>query len=216
VIAVAVIAVPLSLLGGPAPATRPPVTATRHHPVDTYGMPSTIKARPYPVTKGKGILPPGTPLPVADIHRRASATREVIFALATVSSQDGSVGTGYPAISTDAGRSWRIDGPASSGGPAAGASAVSDVGAMSPETAYTWGAFGNFVEVTMDAGRHWWVSAFGAGVCSVTRHDGLLQARAFGLQPGPGGTTETFLYVSRNRGLTWTLQGRLGNNPRCG
>jgi len=215
-IAVAVIAVPLSFLGGAAPATRPPVAATGLHPAAAPGMPSTIQARPDPTVKVDGILQPGTPVPVADIDVQAGANRETIFGLASVDSHDGSLGSTYPVISTDAGHSWRIDGPVFSSGPAAGAAAVSAVGTISPGTVYDWGAFGNFVEVTMDAGRHWWVSTFGAGVCSVTLHDGLLQARAFGLQPGPGGELETFLYVSRNRGLTWTLQGRLGSNPRCG
>jgi hypothetical protein len=214
-IAAAAIAVPLSLGGGATSATRPPVAATRHHPAAASGMPSTIQARPDPTAKGDGILQPGTPVPAADIDDRASATREMIFGLAAVNYQ-GSPGSTYPAISTDAGHSWRIDGPLFSSGPAAGASATSAIGTISPETAYAWGPFGNFVKVTADAGRHWSVSTFGAGVCSVSEHDGLLQARAFGLQPGPGGEIETFLYVSRNRGLTWTLQGRLGSNPRCG
>jgi hypothetical protein len=84
-IAIAAIAVPLSLGGRAAPVPlgpRPSATASaaRHHPAATYGMPSMLRAFPAPVTKGTGILKPGTPVPAAEIFSRADPMRSVVDA----------------------------------------------------------------------------------------------------------------------------------------
>lgn len=114
----------------------------------------------------------------------------------------------YPAISTDSGAIWRIDGPRFYVAAAQAPNATSSVGALGPRGAYFWGQSGNFVKVTTDEGVHWWVTGFAAGVYKVSRTRGILRTVALGNQL-PGGSFQAFLYVSANSGMTWNLRGQL-------
>lgn len=119
------------------------------------GLPVTIRAIPFNRSQpGPGAVQPGTPVPTADIGLRAAAASRLVFGLARVAGQ-GRWDT-YPAISTDGGRHWRIDGPRFHYPAAQGGGAVSGIGARAPGLAYVWGHGGNAVRVTTDAGRHWW------------------------------------------------------------
>jgi len=133
----------------------------------------------------------------------------VIFGLAD---QGGLLGETYPAISTDSGKHWRIDGPRFDYAAATGPSTTTSIGTRGPEMAWAWGDGGNFVKVTTDGGRLWWSADFPAGVYSVTWRQGHLQVRALGDQTA-GGQFPTFLYISPDNGRTWNLLSRLGNVP---
>jgi hypothetical protein len=54
----------------------------------------------------------------------------------------------YPAISRDAGRTWRVDGPCFYYSAAQGPNVTSAIGARAPGSAYAWGAGGNVVKAT--------------------------------------------------------------------
>jgi hypothetical protein len=124
----------------------------------------------------------------------------VIFALTEKGRLQGTV---YPAISTDSGKQWRIDGPVFYYANATdGAGATTSLGAGAPDFAYAWGENGNFVKVTADGGGQWWETSFGYGVKSVKMTHGALSARAYGSK----GLT-TFVYASVDHGRTWVFKG---------
>lgn len=57
---------------------------------------------------------------------------------------------------------------------------------------FFWGRGGNFVKVTTDAGRHWWVTGFAAGVVLVTASHGTLRTVSLGNQV-QGGDVQAFV-----------------------
>jgi hypothetical protein len=189
----------------------PTASARAHHgglPASDR-MPGTIRAALLRATSGPGILQPGDPVSAADIGPRADATHHVIFGLADCGKLFGET---YPAISADAGKHWRIDGPRFAYAAAQGAGTTTSIGARTRDIAYAWGDGGNFVKVTTDGGRRWWSADFPAGVHSASWRNGRLAVRALGPQTADG-QFETFLYVSPDDGRTWNLQRKLADVP---
>jgi hypothetical protein len=169
----------------------PPATVAK-----PKGMPGIIKAsvadsRPVP---GRVYFPPGTPVSAADIGTRAAGSGAVVYGLANRRAYMGSV---WPVISTDGGLHWQIDGPAFAFAGAAGPSVTDRIGARGAGMAWAWGTAGNFVKVTTDGGKHWYLADFPAGVKSVRWQAGHLTALAYwnGLH--------VFRYVSPDNGRTW-------------
>lgn len=150
-------------------------------------------------------------MPAAGIGLRAAATSRLVFSIAGVTGQGGP--DVYPAISTDGGRDWRIDGPRFQSTGAQGAGVVSGIGARAPAFAYVWGNGGDAVRVTTDAGHHWWVANFPGGVHSVYWSHGQLNTQALG-NALPGGRFPACLYVSPDQGRTWTFRHQLGTVSR--
>jgi len=122
----------------------------------------------------------------------------------------GLMGATYPAISTDGGAIWRIDGPRFYVAAAQAPNVTSSVGALGPHGAYFWGQGGNFVKITTDEGVHWWTTGFAAGVYKVSAARGTLRTIALGNQV-QGGAFQAFLYVSTDSGRTWNFHGNLRN-----
>ncbi len=185
------------IVGASAPPTPSPAAKT------SALLPSVIKAKPLVTNAPSGgvaWLAPGTVVSATELSEKTPATAQIHFALAN---QGNLSSEAYPAISTDGGRTWRIDGPLFWYAAAQGAAAVGSVGAAPPNYAYFWGQGGNAIRVTHDGGAHWYQSWFGAGVNLVTAHGRVLWARVFGEQ-GSG----THLYVSTDYGLTWVRRGR--------
>ncbi len=152
-------------------------------------------------------LPIGTFVPSTDMAVIAVDSHGLRFGLAIYPTPQD---TTYPAISTDGGGSWRIDGPLFHVAAAQGASVITNVGPLGSQGAYFWGRSGNVVWVTTDRGSQWWSTGFPYGVHVVSATHGILRAAALGNQL-KSGEFETFLYVSKDSGRTWTLRGRLGN-----
>lgn len=170
----------------------------------------TLRAVPLPggaPSSTPNFQPVGTPVPKADIVATAADSQRVVFGLAVYRVLMGAT---YPAISTDHGATWRIDGPRFYVAAAQAASVTGDVGALGPHGAYFWGQGGNSVEVTTDEGAHWWITGFAAGVYKVSATRGSLRTVALGDQVR-GGAFQAFLYVSANSGKTWNLHGQLRN-----
>lgn len=157
-----------------------------------------LRARPGVVTVGTRVL--GSAL----LTPRVFANARVGFALA----DDGSAQ--YPALSTDGGRSWRIDGPQVHVDGADGPEGVGYVGIAGPRTFYAYGS--SVVDVTTDAGRTWWESFLGELVMAVVPGaDGELvafvQQSAADSHASPA---VTWQYVSRDGGRHWSYSTALG------
>jgi hypothetical protein len=149
--------------------------------------------------------PPGAVVPRTDIVSVARDENGVSFALADYRDP---VHSTYPALSTDGGSTWQVDGPMFWVAAADGPAVTSRVGAFGPEGAYFWGEGGNAVKVTTDEGAHWWTTGFGAGVFHVTASHGILRAVALGNQVSCS-EFQAFLYVSSDSGRIWTLRREL-------
>jgi hypothetical protein len=152
------------------------------------------------------IEPAGTPVPGHDLTASVSDTGKLKFGLATLPSSTQT----YPAISTNGGITWRVDGPLFHVNALQGASVVDSSGALSSQGAYFWGRGGNLIWITSDEGVHWWTAAFGAGVDDLSSRNGTLEAVVFGAQVRPT-ALQRFLYVSTNSGKTWQLRRQLAD-----
>lgn len=71
----------------------------------------------------------------------------------------------YPAVSTDGGRQWWIDGPQVHVDAADGPEAVEFVGITGPRTFFAYGS--SAVDVTTNGGRVWWEALLGEQVMAV-------------------------------------------------
>ncbi len=137
--------------------------------------------------------PRGTVLPKAAIGRTAAATQQIVFGLADRGPLSSVV---YPAISTDGGTTWRLDGPCFYYAAAQGPGATDSIGARAPDWAYAWGWGGVFVRVTHDGGAHWFAANLPNPARRVVASGRTL--RAYLLR-----TRST--YISRDYGMTWSL-----------
>ena len=149
----------------------------------------------------------GVLVPKVEIVATAADRNRVLFGLAVY--RDLMSAT-YPAISTDGGAIWRINGPRFYVAAAQAPNVTSSVGGLGHHGAYFWGQSGNFVKITTDEGVHWWITGFAAGVYKVSATRGILRTVALGNQV-QGGAFQAFLYVSTNSGRTWTFHGQLRN-----
>lgn len=156
------------------------------------------------------LQPPGVLVPKADIVATAGNGQQVLFGLAVF---DAFMEATYPAISTDSGATWLIDGPRFYVAAAQGPDLTDSLGTLSDRGAYFWGHGGDVVNVTTDEGVHWWATGFGfgAGVYKVSGRGHTLHTVALGEQLKGGSSFQAFLYVSTNSGRTWRLHGKLRN-----
>jgi hypothetical protein len=128
------------------------------------------------------------------------------FGLATFPSSSQT----YPAISTNGGMTWRVDGPLLHVDALQGASMVASSGVLPPHGAYFWGRAGNVIWTTYDKGAHSWTAAFSAGVEDLSSRNRTFEAVVFGAQVR-GTALQRFLYVSTNSGKTWKLRRQLAD-----
>jgi hypothetical protein len=109
----------------------------------------------------------------------------------------------YPALSTDGGRSWRIDGPQVHVDAADGPEGVGYVGVAGPRTFFAYGS--SVVDVTTNSGRTWWETYLGELVMAVVPAGNELVAyvrqSVSNDHPSPA---VTWQYVSRDGGRHWS------------
>jgi hypothetical protein len=153
------------------------------------------------------VQPSGTSVPSQDVAAIASAKANLEFGLATFPNSSQT----YPAISTDGGTSWKIDGPLFHVDALQGASVVGSAGVLLPHGSYFWGRGGVIIWITYDEGAHWWKVVFGGGVDAVSARKGTLEAVALGAQVKHATAVERFLYTSTDSGKTWRVRRQLAD-----
>jgi hypothetical protein len=138
------------------------------------GVPSQPQGvRAVPITDGGfGRIRPGTRIAQTGLSTRVFADATHGFALFTSAG-----GETFPAATADAGRGWRIAGPALHAPAAQGPLAVSRVAIDGPRTFIAFGD-GSVVDITTDGGRHWWRAGLGDEVSAVVAAGGELIAFA--------------------------------------
>ena len=207
----AVLLLMASQQGGGAGAT---ISTSAHETGLRQSVPTfvlrTLHAKAFSETPASipDFQPAGTAVPKTDIVATAADSHQLRFGLAVYRSFNAAM---YPAISTDGGATWRIDGPQFWVAAAQAGNVTTNVRALGAHGAYFWGQGGNTVKVTNDRGRHWWVTGFAAGVYTVSASHGTLRTVAFGKQVNGGPDFQAFLYVSEDSGHTWKLHGELPN-----
>jgi hypothetical protein len=159
------------------------------------------------VTRPSGALPRGRVVPSSALGLRVFPDAKHGFALAD------RAGAQYPAATHDGGTTWRIDGPPLHVNAAQAPLVVTQVGAANRKTYFAWGGpgGGQSVDVTSDAGLHWYRALLGDQVTAVvTAPGGRLVAFAQTAPASSGGAAGTWVYVSRNGGRSWHLSSSLG------
>jgi hypothetical protein len=140
----------LAVLGfvGAAPAVASPTLA------------KTIRASR--ISRVAGTLAPGTKIPSTSLFLgpRVFLDARHGFELADVGQAQ------YPAATTDAGRTWRTNGPALHVDAAQAPLGVVDIGVLSRRLVYAYGG-GQSIDVTNDGGRTWRRALFDGLVMSV-------------------------------------------------
>jgi hypothetical protein len=189
--------------GGPCRGSQIPQSP--HH----VSIPRILRAAPLPSMPSPqpNYQREGAFVPQSNIHTTTTDGKGTLFGLAVYRRL---LEATYPALSTNGGHTWRIDGPLFWVAAADGAAATSDVGALGSHGAYFWGRGGNLVKVTIDDGVRWWVRGFSAGVYKVSASHGALRTVALGNQVSCT-AFRAFLYVSTDSGRTWRFQASLHN-----
>jgi hypothetical protein len=153
----------------------------------------------------RGALPRGTVVnPAGTFSERVFPNENVGFMLADVNSAQ------YPAVTTDGGRTWRIDGPQVHIDAADGPEGVGFVGAAGPHVFFTYGS--SVVDATTDGGRTWWQTFLGELVVAVVAYPphelvAYVQQSVSNNRPSPAVTSQ---YVSRDGGRHWSYSTALG------
>ena len=202
-------ALALSGCGSSVSTSRVRSTPASTHLAAAPMRPRTLTARRLGMRPGA--VPRGTVLRSSDLFTdRAFANARDGFALAN----DGSAQ--YPAISTDGGRAWRIDGPQVHIDAADGAEGVGNVGVAGTLTFFAYGS--SAVDVTTDGGRTWWETFLGELVVAVVPGPGneLVAYVQQQLNNNSINPAATWQYVSRDGGRYWRSTTALGALSREG
>jgi hypothetical protein len=154
-----------------------------------------------------GALRRGSPVTSAELSQRVSLGGTVLAALADRGTLFGAV---YPALSTDGGRHWHIDGPLFYRAAADAPNVTNRLVALGDDTLMAWGSGGNFTKTTTDRGATWYHADFPAGVDSAGVHNGRLTVRALGSR-AESGRFPTRRYTSSDGGRIWHRGTQLGS-----
>ena len=119
----------------------------------------------------------------------------------------------YPALSTNGGRVWRIDGPPLHVDAADGAEGVGFVGIAGRRTFFAYGS--SVVDVSSDGGRTWWETYLGEDVAAVVpcyRNElvAYVEQSVSNQHLNPAVTWE---YVSRDGGRRWRYSTEFAGIP---
>ena len=107
----------------------------------------------------------GTRVPNHFSGTRTFATRQDGFALGNLSGTEG--GAMYPLATTNRGRTWRIAGPTVNVPAAQAANDVAQSGVVNRRTWFMCCGLNTIVDVTSDAGKHWWSATLPGEVITV-------------------------------------------------
>jgi hypothetical protein len=155
------------------------------------------------ITRTPRTLAPGTRVSSSALGQRAFTDAKHGFALASVGSAQ------YPAATTDAGKSWRTDGPALHLNAAQAPLVVLDLGAGNRKTIFAYGG-GQVIDATGDGGKHWYRALFQGLPMAVVRNP---RGHLVGFIDGGFATKgPTLQYVSKNGGRTWRYDTTVGGS----
>lgn len=171
----------------PASAMHPTVKAVA-------ARPTTVTARLLGPRPGVLNVRRGTLMASDELGMRVFGNPKQGFALAHVSSEL------YPAATTDGGKTWRIDGPVLYVEAAQGPSGVGQVGAVYPGEYFAFGG-GSVVDLTTDAGAHWWQAFLGDDVIAVV--PGTKPHHLIAVVQNGGPKVIDVVYVSADGGRRW-------------
>jgi hypothetical protein len=174
-------------------------------PVAAAKPPKLVTAHRF-APKLHGVLKPGASVGSARLGVRVFPNASHGFALALVRNVT------YPAATVDGGKSWKIDGPPLHVPAAQAPLVVTQVGAHK-RTYFAWGGptGGNVVDVTPDAGKHWFAASLGGLVLSVVATStGHLIASVQAPTGAKGLQAANWVCVSRDQGRHWRLNTRFG------
>ena len=135
---------------------------------------------------------------------RVFADRRTGFAITNIlKAGDGT----YPVATTNAGNTWRTDGPVLHIPAAQGAIAVGQAGVAGTRIEFAWcGACNNVIDITPDAGKHWWQANMPGQVLSVVgspnARDGLIAIVEGPTAAADGRRASLWVYAS-STGLRW-------------
>jgi photosystem II stability/assembly factor-like uncharacterized protein len=198
-VALAVLAA--SALGGGLAASLAPASAATR----------ASAARPTPrytahrLKPRSGAVAPATTISSSSLFTtRVFANGSVGFALAN----DGQAQ--YPALSTDGGKTWKIDGPQVHVDAADAPAAVGSVGVVGTRTYFAYGS--SAIDVTTDGGHTWWQTFVGELVVAVVPgpHHELIAYVQQSLSTRNLNPVVTWQYVSRDGGRHWRYSTSLG------
>lgn len=156
------------------------------------------------ITRTPGTLKSGTIVKSADLGLRVFPNAKHGFALADIGQAQ------YGAVTINGGKTWRVAGPALHIDAAQAPLVVEEVGAANQQTFFAWGG-GQVVDVTSDAGTHWYRAILGDVVMAVVSGPAKGQLVAFAQAAGDSGSTAvTWMYVSKAGGRQWHYSDSLG------
>jgi hypothetical protein len=167
--------------------------------------PKTVTARRLRPAAPGG-LRPGTPVSHGFAGVRVFANRLAGFAIAELPrAGDGT----YPIATSDGGKTWRTAGPVLHIPAAQGPVAVSQTGVLGRRIYFAWcGACNMVIDVTPDAGKHWWQTFMPGEVLAVLGGSNAragLTAIVAGPTSAPNGRgASLWVYLSTD-GHRWTF-----------
>lgn len=119
----------------------------------------------------------------------------------------------YPLATVDGGRTWRIAGPALPLVASAGTVAGSQPGVAGPQTYFASEGLGmtTVVEVTTDAGKHWWQAFLPGGAVFVGAFGGELTAIVAAPSNGTSDAPVAMWAYHSRSGRRWSYDGTLNS-----
>lgn len=143
----------------------------------------------------------GSLVPFKNLYDFSFATARVGYALAAPGQLPAAT---YPAVTTDGGRIWRIDGPPLHIPAAQAPAAVRLIGTGSEATAFAYQG-GQAIDATNDAGRQWWGTYFDNELAAAASGSSI-STLVNGLSP-----EAVWLYTSTDGGRHWFYKSTLPN-----
>lgn len=159
------------------------------------------------IAKPAGALKSGTVVASKNLGTRVFSNAQHGFALADVDQGQ------YPAVTINAGKTWKVAGPPLHVNAAQAPLVVTQIGAASQKKLFAWGGpgGGQSVDVTPDAGKHWYRAILGDVVMAiVSGPGGQLVAFVQVAADTSGITAANWVYVSTDGGRHWHYNTTVG------
>lgn len=155
--------------GGGSNGVSPAAAGSLREGSPFVSVPKIERARPLRSMSGSHPLRRGTRVGNDFSGTRTFATRRDGFALGNLTASEG--GPMYPLATTDGGKTWRIAGLIVNVAAAQGGVDVREAGVVDARTWFMCCGLNTVVDVTTDAGKHWWAAFLPGEVVNVFAYD---------------------------------------------